>query len=77
MGARCLCGFCVRVTKRGKYLFADFVRGGAIDFSFFLLPCGLFSQLFCVQSLCQVVASCRGAPELCRQGLQSQSTDAG
>lgn len=24
MGARCLCGFCVRVTKRGKYLFADF-----------------------------------------------------
>lgn len=26
MGARCLCGFCVRVTKRGKYLFADFVQ---------------------------------------------------
>lgn len=41
MGAQCLCGVCMHVTKRGKYLFAEFLqiplKGEGIDFSFFLL----------------------------------------
>lgn len=46
MVIRCLCDFCIRVMKQGKYLFANFVEisvEGGIGFSFVLSLCGPFS----------------------------------